>query len=109
MNFINLTPHAIVVINSSNEEVNFAPSGQIARVSSDSVESSPIGEFSVTKNIYGEVENLPDPQEGVYLIVSGMVLSHCKHRGDVFAPRTDGSAIRNDKGHIIAARGFVEP
>ena len=107
--FVNLTPHAINIIDQNGQEHTFPASGEVARVSSSMEEISPIGEFSVARQSFGKVEGLPAPQEGTFYIVSGLVLAHCGHRGDVVAPRTDGTAVRNDKGHIIAVRGFVAP
>lgn len=61
-----------------------------------------------TPDTQGEVENLPPAEDGVFLIVSGMVGDALRARGvsrpDVLVPGTgpqDG-AVRNDKGHIVA-------
>lgn len=106
--FINLTPHAINVIDRDDQmTTTFEPSGALARVSSSFAATVELDDFALNRQIFGEVENLPDPKEGIIYIVSGMVLDRCKGRSDVVAPRTDNTAVRNEKGHIVAVRGFV--
>ena len=102
MKYINLTPHAIHL----NDGRSFAASGQIARVTSS---------FSEVKDdlctqVFGEVSDLPAPQEGVRIIVSAMVLSALQgSRSDVVAPATGHpQCVRNDKGHILSVPCFVQ-
>jgi hypothetical protein len=100
MNYINLTPHPICM----NDGRQFHPSGKIARVQasfSDVVDDVCVQQF-------GDVQDLPAPQDGVCYIVSAMVLSACDDRDDVVAPATGHpDTMRNDKGHIISVPGFV--
>jgi hypothetical protein len=105
--FINLTPHAIVVrLNDGNgTDVTFPPSGKIARV--DELPTQIVGEVDgipiLSRTVFGQVIDLPEPTEGIRYIVSGLVAG-VVYRSDVFAPATgpkDGP-IRNDKGHIVA-------
>lgn len=107
MQFINLTPHAISVLDKDGVKTVFEPSGQLARVSSSFADTEDIGGFNLNRQVFGDVEGLPESKEGVFYIVSALVLGQVKNRSDVVAPRTDGTAIRNDKGHIEAVRGFV--
>ena len=101
MNYINLTPHAIVL----NDGRIYEPSGSIARVSSSF--SAVVDD--VCQQVFGEIQDLPEPQVGVRLIVSGMVLSALKDtRKDVVAPATGHpDTQRNDKGHIISVPCFT--
>lgn len=101
MEYINLTPHAIVM----NDGRVFEPSGVVARVSSSFTEFVD----DVCQQQFGEVQDLPAPAEGVRYIVSGMVLSALQGaRGDVVAPATGHrDCVRNDKGHIVSVPGFV--
>lgn len=105
INFINLTPHNITVIQ-GEEKRTIEASGDIARIS---VETKIVGELDgipVSTQSYGEIEGLPAPQADTIYIVSGLVRSAVKGRPDVVAPNT-GAAIRNEKGHIIGVPGFV--
>ena len=104
---LNLTPHAIVILNDEAEEiVSFEPSGTIARVATSEKEvgvcnydgdfvASVIGEK-------GEVTGLPEDKD-VQFLVSGMVLDALgpEYHNVAFAPDTGATAIRNDKGHIV--------
>ena len=79
--FINCTPHEVVL----NDGTTFAPSGVCPRISSGYTEPDANGVATPT---FGEVEGLPEPQEGTLYIVSGMVLSAVKDRDDLVAPAT---------------------
>jgi hypothetical protein len=109
MEVINLTPHAIKVVGKDGERV-YQPSGLVARVEQSVVETGDyIDGFSVSQSVFGDIVNLPAPQPGVYYLVSAMVLGALAgSREDVVAPKTDATAIRNEKGHIVAVRGFLK-
>ena len=98
--FVNLTPHPIVL----NDGTIFEPSGNVARVSSQH------GNFDLNRIAlltFGEVEGLPEHQEGVFLIVSALV-QQVAGRPDVVAPATGHrDCRRNEKGHIVSVPGFV--
>ena len=100
MEYVNLTPHAIVL----NDGRRFEPSGNVARVSvgfTDIIDD-------VCEQIFGAVENLPPPKEDTKYIVSAMVLSAVAGREDVVAPATGHLlTVRNDKGHIVSVPCFT--
>ena len=101
MNYLNYTPHAIVL----NDGTVFPPSGTIARVSSSFTDFDSDG---VCQVVYGDVQNLPDPQDGVKLIVSAMILAAAKGRQDLVASATGHpDCIRDSAGHIVSVPGFV--
>lgn len=107
MTVVNLTPHAIVVRLASGEDVTFPASGTVARVSSTPGTLGEIGGLPVaTPTVFGEVTDLPEPVEGTWLLVSGMVGSALagKGRTDILVPGTgpNDGAVRNEKGHIVA-------
>jgi hypothetical protein len=101
--FINCTPHAITVA-----ETVFEPSGSVARVNMETEILPSIDGFNVETATPVGLENLPETTDGVYLIVSAMVLEAGKKlgRSDLVAPNTS-KAIRNEKGHIVSVPGFV--
>jgi hypothetical protein len=96
MVFINLTPHKI---NNTLTGAAHPASGTVARVSSSREEVAP-GFFVTT---YGEVTDLPEAQEGVLLIVSGMVREQVPARGDVVSP---GALVRDREGRPLGCEGF---
>jgi hypothetical protein len=101
MNYINLTPHAIVL----NDGRVFEASGTIARVSSSY--TSVVDD--VCEQTFGDVQDLPDAIEDTRYIVSAMILAAVKgQRNDVVAPATGHSeCVRNEKGHVVSVPCFV--
>ena len=133
MKFVNLTPHAIVVINGEGIATTFGPSGKVARVTT----VTQIAEFSdsraavpIYKQKAGEVEGLPEKEacccfcgalafsaydsicsdhpaeqpEPTGYIVSAMVRLAMTTRNDVFSP---GELLRDDKGQPVGCKGLV--
>lgn len=102
MNFINYTPHTIVL----NNGVEF-PSQGVARVSNS---FTPFDENGVCNVVFGDLVGLPEPQEDTMYIVSAMVLSAAKAAGrtDCVAPATGHpNCVRKD-GFIVSVPGFVQ-
>jgi hypothetical protein len=122
MKMVNCTPHAITVRPDGSDGVTIPPSGIVPRVAVSAVADgeicercpveTPAGVFSevfhlpVMRTAFGRVEGLPDAEDGVWLIVSSVVLSALGgSRPDCVAPDTSpASAIRDDGGRIIAVR-----
>lgn len=105
---INCTPHPIVI-----GSTTFEPSGILPRVSTIETVSVPIEEFVGGHKVFetvtqrtGDVTGLPAPVQGTFLIVSGMVFA-ASDRQDLIAPDTGKSAVRDDKGHIVAVTRFL--
>lgn len=105
---INCTPHKIVVI--SNEvTTEYATSENVARVSTTQNVVGNINGIEIVETVQGEVEGLPQPKKNTFYIVSAMVLSALNgSRVDVIAPDTGSTAIRNEKGQIIAVTRFTK-
>jgi len=101
MQIVNYTPHSIT---ETTTGITFPPSGNTARVSSISV---PVGDLAGAPcfiTSFGQVEGLPEPQDGVALIVSGMVMDACKgKRFDLVAP---GELVRDENGQPVGCKGF---
>ena len=103
--FINLTPHDIKL----NDSTIYPATGKIARV------ENTFSNFccGISKVFYGEIENLPEPEDGVYYIVSAMVLAannsqpRCRRRGDLVAPATGHPNCKRENGFIVSVPGFV--
>lgn len=113
MNIINLTPHKITVI-TEDENLNphvheFPPSGTVARVASNQTEVMRVNTIPVVKTEFGEVENLPEPQEDTIYIVSSLVAQALAgKRSDIVAPDTGPTAYRDEEGRIVAVRRFQQ-
>lgn len=99
--FVNLTPHSLN-IHTGNGVVTIAPSGEVARVATVSVEADPIGGIPTVTTSFGEVTGLPEPVEGTLFIVSGMVASAAP-REDVLSP---GDLVRDESGRPVGCQGL---
>ena len=90
-------------IGTGKQEYVFPPSGVVARVATVEkvVGICPLTGAEIVQASMSAVEGLPsDFSEPV--LVSAMVLAECKGLPNVFAPDTGSTAIRNEKGHIVA-------
>jgi hypothetical protein len=104
---VNLTPHEINLHRDGGMVTTIEPSGTVARVEQVREDTTPLlfGEVAIetTRSTFGEITGLPEPQDGVIYIVSGLVLART-NRADVFAP---GDAVRHiDSGRVIGCRGL---
>lgn len=110
---INLTPHAIAI----DGHGTIQPSGTVARVATMRTGLGAVHGLRITAQNLGQVQGLPEPQDGTIYVVSGMVLDAIKRvagpagssraGADVFAPDTGADAIRDERGQIVAVRGLV--
>ncbi len=109
MSFLNYTPHEVNVFTPLGLEFSF-PSKGIARVaeSQQIVDRSHSIEFRET--IYGEIEGLPEPVDGTFIIVSLLVKQVNARsenpRKDLVSPDTGATCIR-ENGQIKAVRAFL--
>jgi hypothetical protein len=112
MKFVNLTPHTLTVVDDSgNTVLSVAPSGSVARVSTQQTVVGNVAGIDVVRTVFGDVDGLPAPQPDTVYIVSTLVLQSLKangiDRGDVVAPDTSpASVVRNADGQIIGVRRF---
>jgi hypothetical protein len=109
MVIVNLTPHQIC-LRGSEGTVIIEPEDFPARVvSSEQGEKigAAYGVDLYTPSTWGEVENLPDPEEGVIYVVSSLVASRLS-REDVYSPGTsynDGAVREN--GQVVAVTRLI--
>lgn len=112
---INATPHVITIVSKKGVEQDskkqflaetvevvreIPSSGILPRVS---MSNSPAGEIDglpIESVVYGEIERLPEYQEGVYYIVSGLVASAAAKIGrvDCLAP---GALVRDKNNPAV--------
>lgn len=111
MKIVNLTPHTVNIIDEKgNVTRSYEPSGTVARVSTVSQEVGTLDGVPVVRTSYGDVEGLPDPQNGtVYLVslVVGQALAG--KRDDIYGPDTSPeSVVRDNQGQIVGVRRLVK-
>ena len=113
MNFINLTPHAIV-IKTGDIDITAQPSGMLARVTTSELDAGVVAGIPVIRRAMGEVTLCLVRDQittDTVLLVSSMVLDAIPDGHELapfcFAPDTGTTATRNDKGHIISVSRLV--
>jgi hypothetical protein len=105
---LNLTPHPITLQLPDGSRVTFAPSGTIARVSTTDADAGTVAGVPVIRRTWGAVTGLPT--DGTPCIVSSLVLGAMPAGTQgVYAPDTGPTAIRDDKGHVVAVTRLVAP
>lgn len=103
--FINLTPHTINVLNAAGARAfDILPSGEVARCAVYREPVKILNGIPVNKTVFGEVENLPDPEPNTYYIVSALVANAIEGREDVLIP---DDTVRDSEGRIIGCRSFA--
>ena len=106
---LNLTPHAITVRLPDGTDRTYPPSGTVARVVMEEDVVFYLREVPVIRREPGEVVGLPT--DGTACLVSAMVLAAMPSQRcempNVYAPDTGPTAIRDEKGHIVAVTRFV--
>ena len=111
MNYVNYTPHDVKVVKADGIQV-YPASGATIRISSRRVLVGTEGGVDLYTTVYGEPETvaggvatpgLPPQQEGVKLIVSGLVRDKCPTRYDLVSP---GDQVRDEKGAVVGCRSF---
>jgi hypothetical protein len=98
---LNLTPHCLM-IHTPDGVVTLPRPGAVARVATVSVPAAPVGAIPTCLTSLGHITDLPDPQPGVILIVSGMVAAAAP-RADIMSP---GDLVRDEAGRAIGCRGL---
>lgn len=100
-----MTPHEINIVTEDGKAVKSIPaSGAIARCAVARTADGEIDGIPVSATSFGAVEGLPDPSEGTYYIVSGVIASAAKGRSDLFVP---DELVRDSSGKIIGCKGLA--
>lgn len=107
MTIVNLCEHTLNLTNADGSvRVDVLPSGEVARVATDRVQTGSVQGIPLLLTTFGEVTGLPAAREGIILAVSGLVAGHpsVRDRADVFSP---GQLIRDSDGKPIGSRGLT--
>lgn len=100
---MNLCPHPINLYINGVFNSTIMPSGKIARCEQKQEYVETWLLIPITRQTFGKVTGLPDPQEGVRYIVSAKVADACPDRKDLVVP---GPAVRDENGNKIGCEGF---
>lgn len=105
MMFVNLTPHKLNIY--TPDEIGctvIEPSGRVARVTVTREVAGEAAGITLFKTTFGDVVDLPEPQEDTIFIVSALVRGRVDNREDVFSP---GELVRDDDGRPVGCRGIT--
>ena len=105
MEFINLTPHDLNLINEAGEPVLVKASGVLARCKVTTEKVGTVNGIKVNVSHFGDIEGLPAPEEGKIFIVSAMILTALNGtRPDVLGV---SEYIRDGEGKIVGAKALT--
>lgn len=100
----NFTPHPISVVNAEGETVKvFTPEGLVRLKATTEPAGFEVDGVPVTKTVFGEPEGLPEPQEGIFLIVSQIVKTALPQRADLLVP---AEVVRDSEGKILGCKSL---
>lgn len=103
MTMINLTPHAITFMVDGKDPIVVPASGTVARLKPTTVVIGSVDGIPITKTVFGDVTDLPDPADDTVYIVSSLVAQACRDRRDVFIP---SDSVRDNEGRIIGCKSL---
>ena len=95
MLILNYTPHKVSIRKADMTFLDLDPEPVPARRAVKNVVLGTVDGIVVSSQVFGSVENLPEPKEGVLLLVSLIVAQAHPERRDLVTP---GTAIRNPDG-----------
>jgi len=112
MRLVNLTPHAITIY-CVGEKIEIPSSGIVARVEQTFAPAGTIScdgkEIPLVVAGFGEIRDLPEPEDGVLYIVSLVVAQASRERDDLIVPDTSPEGvIRDENGRIIGTKRFLK-
>lgn len=100
MAFVNLTPHAVVIVSVAT----VPPSGTVARCATSTSPAGEVEGVTLVRTEYGAVEGLPAPEAGIIYICSALVRAAVPTRTDVASP---GDLVRDAAGQVVGCKNLV--
>lgn len=100
----NLTPHTLNLVLPDGSVKAVPPSGQVARCASTSSQAGEFDGIPLSKTTFGQVQDLPEPQDGTLFVVSALVRQAVPHRTDVASP---GDLVRDADGNVVGCKGLI--
>ena len=102
MAIVSLLPHVTSVV--VDDSVTFIdPSGTVARCTQTEEVIGSVDGIPLTRQTFGAVTGLPEPEEGTWFLVSRMVAAAVPDRHDLLIP---GPLVRDDRGVVVGCRGL---
>ena len=108
MKIRNLTPHKIVVYGENNQVLSVFESEGIARAEQKDEQAGDLEGTPLVKQTFGVPVDLPDYEEGTYLIVSSITANAAKAAGRTTKDLLLTSVpVRDEQGRIIGCKAFA--
>ena len=108
MAILNLTPHAVNIVKDGEELLSIPPSGVVARATQSDVTVGQVEGIEVVRTTFGDSTDLPDPVEGVWLVVSLATATAAKAAGrTVDDLLLTSGPVRDVDGRIIGCQRFA--
>nr|DAF27344.1 MAG TPA: hypothetical protein [Caudoviricetes sp.] len=106
---INLTPHAINIVDKDGNKIVDLPSEGEARAVQTNISIGSLGDIPLVKTEFGEPIGLPEPAENTFYVVSAITANAAKIAGRT----TDdllltAETVRNEKNQIIGCRALAK-
>lgn len=102
---INLTPHTVNIVDETGKVTRSLPSQGIARAKQTAEVIGDIDGIELVSMKYGEPEDLPDPAEGQWYIVSIITANAAKAVGrDISDLLITADPVRDTDGRIIGCK-----
>lgn len=105
---VNLTPHPVEIVDADGEVVRVLESEGIARAVQTDSPVEDLDDIPMVCSTYGGTEGLPEPKQGVYLLVSMMTANAAKDEGrncsDLLIP---AGIVRDDDGQITGSTSLA--
>ncbi len=108
---VNLTPHPVLIKTDSGVTVRIPPSGRVARCRTEpdrvlgTVQVDGHSVALVVNDVTSAVCGLPEPEEGVLLVVSRLVALAAPQRRDIVFPH---DPVRDDTGRTTGCRVLAQ-
>ncbi len=104
----NLTPHTVSLCAANGEVIRAFESEGVARAAQTTVEVGELDGIRLVKSSFGAPVGLPDPQDGVYLIVSLATANAARDHGRTVEDLLlTADTVRDEAGRIIGCRAFA--
>ena len=103
MEIRNCTSLVLNIIKQDGEVLDLPPCGIVPRCSQSEECLMMVNGIALTRQTFGDVVDLPEPEKDVMLVVSRLVASACPDRPDLLVP---GPLVRDSEGKVIGCRGL---
>jgi len=99
---INKVPHAVYILDDNDNILRVFPKSKgMIRVEENTSDIGVIDGVPICSTIWGDTTDVPEPQKGLYYIVSQLVKNALPKRPDLLVPK---NVVRDINGNIIGCR-----